>query len=1490
MDGLDELTFMKLTSLHIIFFWCFCLLCFSLSAQSKLNKYANGFQTRAIPLKSGMLTPDENIHEFIQHPFTISTDLVLGNYYLLLQFKQLPTSRERKTIAQSGIQLLEYLGSQTYIASLPYRFDLPILAALGVCCVSPLNIEMKLAPNLRDAGSLAKKHSLNEKRILVNYHNNLRKEFVLHELEQLGYEVLSSRSDATWVTIIVNSDELEVVARLPFVQYLELAPTPPKPESKKGQNLHRANTLYANGLNNSKYNGNGVQIAIGDDGIVGSHIDFKGRLEQSATNFDGGEHGDMVAGILLGAGNLNPSAQGMGYGADLYVLDNWEAVYQAQDLHNDYDVILTSTSYADGCNAGYTSFTQLADKQTRQTPTLLHIFSAGNRGYDDCGYGAGSGWGNITGGVKLGKNVLAIGNVNEEDELYFTSSRGPSTDGRIKPDLVAMGENHLSTASANGYQIGNGTSAAAPTVAGIAAQLYQAYREWTGGYNPQAALVKACLLNTAEDLGHPGPDFKHGWGRVNAFRAVKVLEENRFIREVIDQGDTQNHALAIPPNVQALRVMLYWTDFEGAVNSNSLLVNDLGLKLTSPTGDTHLPLVLDGSPDPISLDSPALPGIDTLNNVEQVVIENPLAGNYSIEVAGSAIAMGPQTYYLVYEFFFDEIVVTYPSKNAALQPNEMTKIHWDTYGNQGTFFLSYSLDGGITQIPLDTIAGDLRQYDWFVPDTVTSEAFIYINRNGTPTGQNQTAFCIVDLVENLAVAKTCPDSLFLAWDSVLGASAYQVFRLGDYYMDSVGITNQTTFAFAGLYPPNENWFSVAPILANGLVGQRCLAIPSTGGLVNCSLENDVRVEEVLSPEPQSYADCFNYDFPVSILLRNEGLNTQTAIPVFYQVDSQPIVSELFTGTLLPSSSAIHTFAASINISGNGGINLKVWTGLPNDEAMFNDTLFLPLEVETTPLYTLPYSHNFQVQKDCGREANCSLEECALLEGWKNQPNGLVDEIDWRVTRGPTPSGDTGPALAHSPPSLQGKYLYLEPSSGCVAQAAEMTSPCFDLSSVLAPELSFWYHLYGNNMGELHLDVFDGNSWFLDVMPMLSGNLGNTWQQALLDLSSFSGQTIQLRFRGITGNGYASDLAIDDVVIYDKMAAPVPAFLAATEETCPGVAVPFTDLSQNAPTTWLWAFMPNTVSFANGTTESDANPQVIFNNLGTYEVSLTASNSNGWATLVRTDFIRVTEGVSLNVQEDFEDFVFPPLGWSVHNPDVQLTWQSGIVLGSNGNASSVAFMNNYAYNEIQQEDALTTLKIDLSNTIAPKAAFDIAYVRYSASFYDALRIEVSKDCGLTFPDTIYLKENQVLATAADNQQSWVPTAEEWRRDTIDLAAYQGETISLRFINRTGNGNNLFLDNFLVFEELLQGNSNAPLEEKLLSLYPNPNSGIFWVEILPPLSFHSLSLVNLQGTSIWETTFIIPKQCHQVNLNRLPSGIYFLKVNLGNDFALKRILRI
>ena len=141
--------------------------------------------------------------------------------------------------------------------------------------------------------------------------------------------------------------------------------------------------------------------------------------------------------------------------------------------------------------------------------------------------------------------------------------------------------------------------------------------------------------------------------------------------------------------------------------------------------------------------------------------------------------------------------------------------------------------------------------------------------------------------------------------------------------------------------------------------------------------------------------------------------------------------------------------------------------------------------------------------------------------------GVSDNMNCTLLSGSTPTSSTGPTGDHTG---GGNYVYTESSSpNNPAKVAELYGPCIDLSSVSGAELGFWYHLYGATMGTLNVDIWNGSAWTLGAWT-LSGNQGNSWQQATVSLNAYVGGSVRVRFRGITGTGSTSDMAIDDILI------------------------------------------------------------------------------------------------------------------------------------------------------------------------------------------------------------------------------------------------------------------------------------------------------------------------------------------------------------------------
>ena len=896
-----------------------------------------------ILLQTGTIVPDENVKTFIDHQTIPQSEVIEGHFYRLLQFEKIPTNAEHQTIAQTGIQLLEYLPHLTYLAAIPAQLDLSVLETIGVRAVLSIDQDLKIDQTLIDQpyGEWAVHGS--KINVMIKYHKNLRQEPLLERLAGDGIQVLKANGVNNFLLARIEKEQIEAVAQLPYIAFLALQDSPGVPDDTEGRSLHRSNALDTAMPSGRKYTGEGVRVCVRDDGDVGPHIDFQGRMVSDFVGDERGTHGDGVSGILCGAGNLDPTKRGMAAGAELYVLSYEQTFLDTTlSLHVDQNVLVTNSSYSNGCNVGYTAITATVDQQMYDYPTFLHIFSAGNSNNQNCGYGAGAEWGNITGGHKQGKNVIATANVFSDGSLVESSSRGPAHDGRIKPDIAANGQEQYSTDPNNAYDPFGGTSGAAPGIAGITAQLHQAYSDLNGGATADAALLKAVLLNSANDAGNIGPDFKFGWGIVNAYRAALTLEENRYFTGSVDPGQTQTHELEIPAGVTQVKVMTYWREQESAVMVTKALVNDIDTRLTSSFGN-YQPWVLDPTPNPAALDTPANKGNDDLNNVEQVAVDNPTPGTYTLEVTGTELPFGTQEYFVVYEFITNQHTITYPVGGEGVVPGEVERIHWDGLGDQGNWIIVYSTDGGNSWLLVANVPGADRMYEWTVPDEVTAKARIMIVRG--PVTSMSEDFTIAHQPQNLMVGEVCPDYIRLDWDAVADATEYELFRLGEKYMDPIGTSTTNSFDYPISDTTESHWFAILPIGEDGLASRRTTAIFYDGGLMNCVLQNDMSVDDILVPAADVAFTCGGgLDQAISIEVGNNGAVEQTDIMVAVQIDNEAPIVEPLGMTLQPEETTTHVFSSPLVTSVLGNHTISAWVTIADDSYTGNDTTQISITV------------------------------------------------------------------------------------------------------------------------------------------------------------------------------------------------------------------------------------------------------------------------------------------------------------------------------------------------------------------------------------------------------------------------------------------------------------------------------------------------------------------------------------------------------------------
>jgi len=1088
-------------------------------------------------LSTGTVTLAPNFEQ-IRSQAPSKAELFQGTYYRYVQFVDVPSKEQKDALAGSGFKVLMYLPYNTFVVAITKNTNLNSLSSPAIRSIHPIKAEYKMLKELKDA---IEENTFphftrdgNKIGLGITYYENCNHDQIKSYLRSRGYKITAEDKSARSFVVWVRKSKIEKFVALPFVSSAELVDDEPVPDNNVGRTDIRSNSISTDYSGGRNYNGQGVDVALQDDGRIGPHIDYEGRIPNTFVLNNNGDHGDHCGGTIMGAGNLDPAMRGMAWGANLHVYSasGYQAFNQITTHYNTLGIRIISTSYSDGCNAGYTTRAQQLDMQNLAMPELIHVFSAGNDGNSNCGYGAGAGWGNVTGGHKHSKNSIAVANLTYLDVRNGSSSRGPAHDGRLKPEVSAVGTNVWSTSDTNRYVNKTGTSMSCPAVAGVFAQLYQAYKNLNSNVNPSSALMKAIVMNSADDLGNPGPDFGYGYGRINALKAVQCIEQNNYLSGTVTASGINAHTIVIPTGVKRVKVMTYWHDFQAQVGAGIALVNDLNTTLTDPGSTVYNPLVLNFAPNVTSLNSNAAPGIDNRNNHEQITLDNPVAGNYVLNVNGFSVPMGPQSYVVTWIFEMEGFTITYPIGGEGFIPGIVETIRWDANETSGAQTLEYTSNNGTTWNTISTaIPGSQRYFNWTPPNIISGQCRVKISR-GIYAAESDTNFSIIARPFNLQVGWVCPDSVQLNWTAVAGATSYDIFRLGTTYMDSIATSISNSVVVTNVPINQTSWFSVRSRGPLDAVSRRAIAVQKKPGILACpQVAYDVACDKVISPFG-TITDCQNFsETPIVARVSNPGINTLSLVTVYYSINGGTPVSENFPGSLNPSASIDYTFSTRASFATPGTYSIKTWAKYNTDPIITNDTSTGKIIVVPSLVRSLPLTEDFESFNLCSTSGYCQVV-CGMSNGFVNEDNiplDGIDHIDWRTHAGPVPTSSTGPQVDFSNGTVNGKYVYLESSAPCSNLNANLLSPCVDLSTATNPTLTFAYHMYGATMGTLHLDLYSSGTWTNSIWS-LSGDQGDGWKTANVNLSAWAQDTVTFRWRGTTAVGNLSDMALDAISI------------------------------------------------------------------------------------------------------------------------------------------------------------------------------------------------------------------------------------------------------------------------------------------------------------------------------------------------------------------------
>jgi len=551
-----------------------------------------------------------------------------------------------------------------------------------------------------------------------------------------------------------------------------------------------------------QFNGTGLVVSVKEDRPDTADIDFHGRyLTTSLSSNIFSTHASIMASIIAGAGNTYYESKGPAWGSTISSSNFAVLLPEPDAAYQQYNITVQNHSYGTSIENFYGADAAAYDASVITRPSLIHIFSAGNSGNQASSSGpyAGiAGWANVTGSFKMAKNIITVGHIDSVGTVLPASSRGPAYDGRVKPELVAFAQ--------------DGSSGAAAIVSGLSLMLQHAYKDLHGAV-PSSALIKAVLLNSADDVGPKGVDFTSGYGSANAYKALLTINNTQHFTGNVANGVTDVYNLAVPPNIKQLKLTLVWNDPPAAANAAKALKNDLDLQLTFPSANqVWQPWVLTPFAKADSLQLLPVRKRDSLNNVEQISIDNPAAGNYQITVKGYSITTSsPQPYYIAYQFdTLDKFSWYYPAGQDNIFTGRRNILRWQCSYSNSTGQLEYSLNKGNSWQIIDN-AVDLAKgyYNWIPPDSFS-------------TGLLRLSFASSNFIsDSFTISKrfdvfigfNCPDSFMLYWRKIPGVNNYQVYRLGDKYMELL-LTTTDTAAILAKQTNTSLYYAVAPLINN----------------------------------------------------------------------------------------------------------------------------------------------------------------------------------------------------------------------------------------------------------------------------------------------------------------------------------------------------------------------------------------------------------------------------------------------------------------------------------------------------------------------------------------------------------------------------------------------------------------------------------------------------------------------------------------------------
>lgn len=873
--------------------------------------------------------------------------------YLVVQ----PKNNSSSYLTENGFNVESYLGDGCYLITTAATNTKSILQSIQTSKIGYISFDSKIDETLNSSASPAS--------VSVLYASSVNENMLNEIVQQIGISIIHNDKKYHHFSAYANAKQLSDLVKYPFIYFITKYYPVKNPLIYDGSVMLGARQIQEPQPYGYNLKGEGINVGIWDEGAVGYHVDLPLNknivIDKQNNNLAYMYHPTEVAGCIGGSGNLFHTRKGIAPECNMYYWDVLNDIVQEVETgKSTYAIDISNHSYnfaSTNCFQSGLYIPEAADldKLVYDNPTLLPVVAVGNSASTNCAVASDT-FNSVDIGFQGCKNAITVGWLFSNEKIVENSGRGPTEDGRIKPELVAKGFQVGTLLPNNGLGAVYGSSYAAPQISGLAALLYQKYKQQFAVL-PNASLIKAILFNTARDLGNSGPDYIYGFGKPDAYRAAESIKKNQFFEDNINQGTVKIHSFSVSSNISQLKVTLSWTDKEGSPIASKSLVNNLDLKLVTPNGDTILPWKL----NPNIPKNSALRGIDNTNTNEQLTIDNPITGTYTIVVKGTSVPIGPQNYAVAYYTQERKIEITHPNGGEIIDADIGNIIRWYSNGVDSLAKIEFSSDnGGIWQTVATNVAHTTQTLIWTPPLIASNQCLMKIT-SGNNVAVSASTFTIGTQIFYPSINHTvCDRTIKINWPAVTGATSYKVYLFSDSVWTLAGQTNSLTFTISNLINGKAYIYAISTI-NNGIEGNRSLANSFTPLKNSCTTLNDVGVYTMNTPYSgrRSTSTQLSNTQKLSFIIKNYGTATQNSITVSYKLNGGPTQTATLNDVLTANDTSIIRFTVNEIMFAVGTYNLVAWTSLPGDNNPKNDTLYHTIRQLANLPVVLPLTESFE---------------------------------------------------------------------------------------------------------------------------------------------------------------------------------------------------------------------------------------------------------------------------------------------------------------------------------------------------------------------------------------------------------------------------------------------------------------------------------------------------------------------------------------------------